>query len=290
VGGALDSSQSQSLFSTACASRAGVKKLTIVAGDVFHTPTSHTITFEYNGNTNFGTNGSPQSWTVPSGVTSITVNAIGAAGMMCCGGTGGLGGEASGTVSVFPGEVLSIEVGGQPIAGSGGGYNGGGAGFTDGGGGSDVRVPPYGLNDRVVVGGGGGGSGSEYNGSATVTCAGGSGGWPQGSSPSCFGGDPYAGGPGTQGSGGAGGSGVPSGSAGTFGSGANGSGGSFQGAGGGGGYYGGGSGGGDEDFPSFGEDGPGGGGSSFFVGGCTTATCPSGVNTGNGVVTVTYIA
>lgn len=79
------------------------------------------------------------------------------------------------TITVTPGEVLTVIVGGQN--GNGGGFGGGGPGgaggfnggadggnsVDDGGGGaSDVRQGGAAPADRVVVGGGGGGGGSSF--------------------------------------------------------------------------------------------------------------------------------
>jgi len=121
--------------------------------------------------TTFSCTGAAQSWTVPAGVTSITVDAWGAAGG-AANTSGGLGGHASTTnVPVTPGEVLQINVGchGQD-GGSGpasGGFGGGAPGGTvtisltgaGGGGASDIRSGAFGLANRLVVAGGGGGGG-----------------------------------------------------------------------------------------------------------------------------------
>ncbi len=81
------------------------------------------MTFNYNG-TN-GTDGSGRIWVVPAGVTSIGMVAIGAQGG--CDSNGGLGGEASGTLAVTPGQALVVYVGGDPGDSFGnGGFNGGG--------------------------------------------------------------------------------------------------------------------------------------------------------------------
>jgi Calx-beta domain/Glycine rich protein len=103
--------------------------------------------------------GEPQSFVVPDGVTELEVVACGAEGAgneSYEGSVGGMGGEARGTISVTPGEVLTVVVGGR---GAIGGYNGGGSGHRFGGGASDVRQGGTGLLDRVLIGGGGGGSG-----------------------------------------------------------------------------------------------------------------------------------
>ena len=89
---------------------------------------------------------------MPPGVNLITISASGAQG---AGGAGGKGGKATGDLSVTPGQVLNIFVGGQN------GYNGGGNGYAavarNGGGASDVRMGGTALADRIIVGGGGGG-------------------------------------------------------------------------------------------------------------------------------------
>lgn len=109
--------------------------------------------------------GSPQSFTVPPCVNSLSLTAKGARGGSNAQGVlGGLGGTAFGVLSVTPGDVLYIYVGGSN------GYNGGGlAGVSPctaaiggaGGGGSDVRLNGNSLANRVIVGGGGGGAGGD---------------------------------------------------------------------------------------------------------------------------------
>jgi hypothetical protein len=118
--------------------------------------------------TTFNFTGSMQDWVVPSGVGQVTIDAWGAQGNSNAQGVvGGLGGKASGSLAVNPGDTLHIFVGGGGAAGTTGGYNGGGnAGAVGapsafgggGGGGSDVRVGGTGFANRVIVGGGGGGA------------------------------------------------------------------------------------------------------------------------------------
>jgi hypothetical protein len=132
--------------------------------------------------TTFSYTGGEQIYTVPAGVHSLSITAIGAPGgaMTHCevncppgGGPTGLapgrGAVVSGVVSVTPGQTLYVEVGGAGGLPAGG-FNGGGEAGTllvqDGGGGgaSDVRTMPMGvgvasLNSRLIVAGGGGGSG-----------------------------------------------------------------------------------------------------------------------------------
>jgi len=111
-----------------------------------------------------------QTYTVPAGVTQITVLLSGAQdGSGSKGNAGGLGGQATATIAVTPGETLQVNVGGQGGDGNGGGgsagFNGGGVGTTGdqsgggGGGASDIRRSPFALDDRLIVAGGGGGGG-----------------------------------------------------------------------------------------------------------------------------------
>src|SRR5262249_7605435 len=138
----------------------------------------------------FAFQGAPDAYTVPAGVCSVTLDALGAAGGRG-GGTDadhvGQGGEIVATLKVSPGEVLSVNVGGRGndgeqtntrrALGGAGGWNGGGAGgdavptplpgaswlpIADGGGGgggaSDVRQGGADISNRVVVAPGGGGA------------------------------------------------------------------------------------------------------------------------------------
>ncbi|MBV9334010.1 MAG: hypothetical protein JO146_08375 [Candidatus Eremiobacteraeota bacterium] len=242
---------------------------------------SHNKKFEYTG--------TAQSFSVPAGVTTITVNAIGAAGLGAFGSPCqpdcfGRGGRVYAKIPVKPGEKLYVYVGGRgtPTAG---GFNGGGnPGNTytwpgnGGGGASDVREGGDALKDRVLVAAGGGGQGGlASNPYPYYQCYGGNGGGKDGAhGGSVFGGG-GAGGSQTQGgAGGAEGSGYGSGSPGQPGSGgalgrggnggtgakASGSGNDGgAGGGGGGGYYGGGGGaGGASSIKGYYGAGPGGGG------------------------------
>ncbi len=131
----------------------------------------------------FAYTGAKQSFTVPSGVKSIAVVALGAAGSaysyrerICQ----GRGGRVFAVIPVTPNQRLSVYVGGEGSF-TGGGFNGGGAGAGSyagwGGGASDVRIGPGGFRDRLVVSGGGGGEGSNvYFGSGRVFGCGGGGG------------------------------------------------------------------------------------------------------------------
>jgi hypothetical protein len=247
--------------------------------------TTATATFNYTG--------SMQTFTVPAGVTSISVDARGAQG----GAGGGLGGRVTCNYAVTPGDVLDIYVGGQggaQVSNSPGGYNGGGnAGpcnvqypGSGGGGASDIRLNGTALTNRIIVAGGGGGShpinnnpgagGGLTGGNVTSTGNG------------CI--STYATG-GTQSVGGL--SATATSACCSFvatapaalGVGANGAGPSPNcnngdgGAGGGGGYYGGGSG---------GTYSAGGGGSSYTGSGATAVVHTQGFNSGNGSLTITY--
>lgn len=229
--------------------------------------------------TTFDFTGGVQTYTVPPGVGSIQIETWGAEG-----GTGtyagvtpipGRGGYSIGNLEVTPGQILQVFVGGHGNSTGPGGYNGGGMAATnygaEGGGASDVRVSPYGLNDRVIVGGGGGGAAfgstpsNGGNGGGLIGLAGSNG-------------DEFVGGGGgTQVAGGAAGCCYGAATGGTFGFG--GGPGDYHNAGGGGGWYGGGSG--------AGQAGAGGG--SSYIGGVTSGVTTPGVRTGHGQVVITVL-
>ena len=265
----------------------------------------------------FNFTGGMQSYTVPVGVTSLTITARGAQGAsQTLGGTGGLGGRVQGVLSVSPGQVLNIFVGGQN------GYNGGALGGVNGntvfsgpstgnagngGGATDIRIGGVALANRVLVAGGGGGAGHNGvwpgcqtagpagNGGYGGNSIGGNGSVASSTACFCTGGGGNGGFGGTQSAGGAtstyntGGclQTWGPGNAGTLGIGGAGSlvffNGSGGGGGGGGGYYGGGSGANGSDT----TPGGGGGGGSSYVGGATSTNLSASVNTGNGSVVLT---
>ena len=112
------------------------------------------------------TSGGTSSFTVPNGVTSITVKAWGGGGGggggAATGGTGGVGGGAGftyTTVSVTPQDVLTVYVGG---GGTGGTYSSSGtvAGGGGGGGGYSAIYNNTTSTMLVVAAGGGGGGGA----------------------------------------------------------------------------------------------------------------------------------
>lgn len=224
--------------------------------------------------------GGVQYYTVPSGCGAVLVDARGAKGGNSPCSTPGAGGRVVCSLTVSPGQVLQVVVGGQganyAYTINNGGYNGGGYGYYyggGGGGGSDVRVSPYALADRRVVGGGGGGAGYHC-----CSDPGGNGGYPNGDNGQycSYYWSYYCGAGGSQTGGGSG--------AGACGfSGSLGQGGSSNtcyddGGGGGGGYYGGGG----------SSVGGGGGGSSYAGTGTSGVTYTNGFNsTGNGSVVIT---
>ena len=248
------------------------------------------------GSQTFNYSGGAQSFTVPCGVTSLSIDARGAGGNTGIGSWAsygnnipGLGARTQTTITVTPGQLLNIHVGGQPSAGYLGGYNGGGNGGTGysageegggGGGASDVRSAGNALGDRLVVAAGGGGAGANCTGGGSH---GGNGGNPNGYIGStCEAG--ITGGDGaTQGGGGAGGvDGLyfywPSGNAGVLGIGGT-AGPTTLGGGGGGGFYGGGGG-------CF----TGGGGGSGYVTpiGTSGTSYTTGFNGGNGQIIISW--
>lgn len=237
-----------------------------------------------------------QVWTVPTGVTSINIVAIGGGGGGGWGAPGGNGGKVTSTLAVTPGQSLTINIG----------AGGGGTASEGGGGGASTSINP-GTANQIIAGGGGGGAGGaggNGNGSNGTDGAGAPGTGGHGGSggtggagginvgrPTCS--APGAGGNGNGGAGGAGGTDnfSPAGSGGAgVGSGTGGAGAHFPGAcgpGGGGGGYGGGGGGGGAN-----NDGGGGGGGSVGPAGSIIAVSTnrgaSNVNGGAGSVTITY--
>ena len=233
--------------------------------------------------------GSSQTFTVPTGVTSLTVVAKGAKGATGVGGAtngpGGKGGTVSAVLSVTPGQVLTLEVGGQGLTGPAsttGSYNGGGKLHSDaypnasysegaGGGATDIRIGGTALANRVLVAGGGGG-GSTY-----LPSKGGDGGGLIGQNGLPSSGNVGGGGGGTQSQGGS--STQNPGQLGVGGQGR-------SGGAGGGGYYGGGSG----VAPFSGYAGGGGGSSYTDPTLCANVVHTQGDNDGDGSITLSWTA
>jgi hypothetical protein len=251
--------------------------------------------------------GAAQSWTVPEGVTQATFEVSGAHGGRDARHTaqGGVGGMARATIDVTPADTLQVTVGGAGadgvigapnaiVAGGAGGFNGGAAGGSadgiaggsgesggGGGGASDIRFDTddsgdFALAERIIVAGGGGGAGASIGGGGGGAGGGSEGGGGGDASP--FGSNPNGKG-GKGGSASSGGVGGDPGVVWVFASctkgldgtlGVGGLGGECRAfAGSGGGFRGGG----------------GGGGSGF---GPSGVVFESGVQEGNGLVTITY--
>jgi glycine rich protein len=160
----------------ACVTLAGVVSL-LLAGAAGAIPSLGCTLDSTTGETTclFASTGAEQTFTVPVGVAGVHVVARGAAGGSgdYGVGAGGRGAMVSGDLSLSPGELLYVEVGGAPT-GAGwcfsqaacvGGFNGGGSSSYGGGGGgaSDVRtatrIDSGSLASRLLVAAGGGGGG-----------------------------------------------------------------------------------------------------------------------------------
>jgi Glycine rich protein len=263
------------------------------------TEATHHKAFQYTGG--------EQSFKVPAGVTSIDVDAVGAAGGSDGSHQPSFGGRVKAAIPVRPGQTLDVFVGGVGGSRSGiGGFNGGGNGGIyphkctglGGGGASDVRAGGNTLRDRILVAGGAGGGGGgrlgyNYGGGGEGGGKIGGHGAPIKSHRVWFG---VGGGGGTQRKGGAGGA-SGEGGAGTSGAlGVGGAGGVCAyfstsgevgpaGSGGGGGFYGGGGGGG-----GFEEAGGGGGGSGYVEPSATNVHMQRGWKnaTGNGEIVLSW--
>jgi LPXTG-motif cell wall-anchored protein len=113
------------------------------------------------GTTTYYESGGRYEFTIPAGVVSMHVTAIGGRG----GRDGGLGGLVNADFDVKEGQTFIVHVAGD-ADGTTGGYNGGGNGVSDnlqssgGGGASDLRAGGDAPSDRIIVAGGGGGAGT----------------------------------------------------------------------------------------------------------------------------------
>ncbi len=247
------------------------------------------------GSITFTYTGAVQTWTVPSGVTSLSVDAYGAQGGSSTA-AGGLGGRVQTSLTVTSGAVLNIVVGGQPTtnaavygyAGAGGGNNANTSTAGKAGGGLSGIFSNVGITQAAsyVIAAGGGGSTAGYAGAAAGAPNGSNG--AQGN----YSGKSEGGKGATQSAGGAAGSSIdPQTTAPTAGIAINGgNGGAVNtstwggGGGGGGGYFGGGGGGGGGA-----SIGAGGGGSSYVnVTYASSTTYTSGNRSGNGQIIITY--
>jgi hypothetical protein len=254
--------------------------------------------------------GAAETWTVPAGVTEATFDIYGAQGGSGSA-AGGKGAHVHAVLAMTPGETLDITVAGQgnrTAGGYGGGGNGGdGYSLNDGfGGGGASSIGRAGAlllvagggggstagNSFVAVGGGDSGSAGFSGSSFVVYGQGGNAGSPDGTGAGGAAGsgaafacatsyDGTPGGDGQAGRGGNGGNGVDLGSHGS------------AGGGGGGGGYGGGGGGGSGAYCDTrivaGGPGSGGGGSSYIDASATEGSTTEGVQSGNGLITITYL-
>ena len=252
----------------------------------------------------YGYTGTEQTFTVPSGIASVQVTAIGAAGGADYGNDdpGGEGARVTGTLTGLTGDqTLYVEVGqhpdtattpqgAKPTAFNGGGAPGYGSASGGGGGASDVRTissaDTGSLASRLIVAGGGGGHSETYSTTETPANAG------QNAPPAtATASDGQGGFAGTQTAGGARGNAATGGKgdqepgvAGSLGQGGNGGIGLPSAGGGGGGFYGGGGGGGgDEVVSENGVAGGGGGGSSLVPAGGSESLSTSAAS-----VTISY--
>ena len=243
------------------------------------------------GNTaTFNCTNAAQTWTVPSGVSWVTVDAYGARGVSAPAPSslaGGAGGRVQGSLPVTAGSTLNVYVGCTGATTSGG-WNGGGQGYASGAGGggaTDIRTVggvwslAASVASRVLVAGGGGGAGYYGTGGAGGGLTGGQGGTqtPSTTQYGGFGGSQTAGGLGgvwpsnPTGSTGA----QPAGGAGVS---------TLNSGGGGGGYWGGGG----------GSHNGAGGGSSYTASNIANVTHTQGYSTavisptGNGKLTLTW--
>ena len=264
----------------------------------YTTPTISTTTTYYvgtaaqggavNGTQTFNYTAGVQTFTAP--VTgNYTVTLFGAQGGNGLNTTGGLGGQATGSLALTAGQTISVYVGGKGgNAGGVMGWNGGGQGGLDvgasqhggsGGGATDIRVGGTALANRVIVAGGGAGGGRDG-----VT---GVGGGTTGTTSANFT-SGYGGTGGTQAAGGVAWTLTRGATNGTLGIGGNGSTGynAAGGGGGGGGYYGGGGGTSTQNHGSGWS--AGGGGGSSFLGGVTGGSTTQGVRSNDGLCTITW--
>jgi CshA-type fibril repeat protein len=118
----------------------------------------------------FGVTGADQTFTVPTGITSLYVKLWGAGGAKTSAASGGGGGYTTGTVAVLPSHVFTVTVG-SGSTGNGATYGGGGPGgnegFADGGSGGGMSAlwsDSYRGTPILIAGGGGGGASADPNG------------------------------------------------------------------------------------------------------------------------------
>ena len=135
----------------------------------------------------FGFTGTSQTYTVPPGIYSISVVANGGAGGTGTSSVAVAGAQVQATMTVVPGELLAVFIGGRGAAGvagatATGGYNGGAIGNNNqggGGGATDLRRTSASStsdylttrNAMLVAAGGGGAGGGSTGGAAGLHLA-----------------------------------------------------------------------------------------------------------------------
>lgn len=128
------------------------------------------------GTVNFSYTGADQTWTVPTGIYSITVTVRGASGGNASSATGGAGATVATTIPVIPGDTLRLVVGAKgndgvlggttnitcPYGAGGiGGRGAGGSAYSAGAGGGYSGIfksNSISVANALVVAGGGGGA------------------------------------------------------------------------------------------------------------------------------------
>ncbi len=271
-----DGGPSDSLGVTLIADPEGLASFWIMAiGAVQESPrTEASITFNYTG--------AVQYWTVPDGVTEVTMSVAGAQGASSVTSSpGGSGGRITGTVQVSPGQDFDVHVGGRgsDITEDGGWPNGGDGGQTagsdgkGGGGGSWIVTSGGPMTSALLVAAGGGGASSASN------RPGGAGGF--------FAGSDATNGPATGATQFVGGSGHEAGDTDGQGFGGDGqdTGSSVEGGGGGGGGW---RGGGSSTSGTAGSIGGGGGGSGWVAAGVTELQIEDGTRIGHGQIVISW--
>jgi len=133
--------------------------------------------------------GAIQTWTVPAGVASLTIQAIGAKGGNISTSIPGNGASMKGTFTVTPGQVLSLLVGQCPglttlyPGGGGGSFVGLGAAYATatpmivGGGGGGANGTATGVSAPITTSGTGPTPGTGGNGAPAASCGSGGGGF-----------------------------------------------------------------------------------------------------------------
>jgi len=224
----------------------------------------------------FTPTGASSTWSVPAGVTSITLTAVGGKGGAAFGlGYMGYGGVATGTLAVSPGQTYYYWVGSQSVDNSGvPGTPGGGLGYEGGGGMTWFsNQGAFSTSTVILVGAGGAGGTRDIGKGTNGGDAGGLTGFTgQDDGTPCFGGHG-----GTQTAGGTASGNSTAGTAGQGGQSIT------YGSGGGAGYYGGGAG-----YCAASAHAAGGGGSSYMKSTLTATSTASGVNITDGYLTITY--